>query len=147
MLEGNNLDDKKILMLMILNAYYAGYWNFSLDDNELERFIPELEVHFIKNEFNTTIFAKNPSTGEYDLYKDFMISTFSNDKWGYYNKEYNEVCIDIEMPKIQKLIEEIATYDREFIEIGSYIITTEINVFQEERERIKKLVLELNKTE
>jgi len=141
----NSLDDiHKILMLMILNAYYVGYWNFSLDDNELERIVPQLENHFTKNNFKTTIFTKNYINGKYNLYKDFMLSTFSNEEWGYYDEKYNEVCIDIEIPKIQNLIEEINLYDREFIEIGSYIITMEINVFQEERERIKRLVLKQN---
>lgn len=139
-MKNNNLDEiKNILLLMFLNAYCcAGEWCFSLEKKELEGYIPRLEKHFKENGFDTEIFVKDPETDDYNKYKELIVSIILAKKsdeeyYNYYREDYNEICFGMLLFDATSILEK-SIYDKKFIEIGSFIITGNFDVFNDEQE-------------
>ncbi len=139
--EFDDLEEEKnaIKMMLIYSYLTIGFWAFSLDDEELERYLERMKALFIKNGLSVNLFSKDEN-GKYTIYKNYLLSLVGDDdSLGYFNDEWNEVIIEKSVIELNKIFEANNKYNQAFIEWGSYYLSDLTEAFQNERNRVKKL--------
>lgn len=139
--------EKRAIIMMILNAYInTQFWSFSLDNNELERYMEKLKKLFIDEGLTTILFLKD-NNNEYSNYKNFLLELFNGElsSFGLYDERYNEVHVEKNLQELIEIFENNKDFNKDFIEIGSYYITDFFEVFESERIRTRQNLLQLKK--
>jgi len=135
-------EEKNVIKIMLIHSYLMiGFWSFSLDDEELERYMERMKALFIKNGMSVNLFLKDEN-GKYTTYKNYLLSLVEeDDAFGYFNEECNEIIIEQSVIELNKIYESNNKYIQDFIEWGSYYLSDLNEAFQNERDRVKEIML------
>lgn len=130
-----------ILRIMIANAYYYGTTTIiEFNEKSIYETTKKLNELFHKYGYKMQI--------TYEKYKELMLIIFGdtiyvdnrpyNENWfGLYDEEQHYLeMIHLSQEKAKEWIKLMENYNHDFIETGSYILTSDIEVFESERERL-----------
>lgn len=130
-----------ILRIMIANAYYYGTTTI-IDFNEKSIYENTKKLNELFYNYGYKIEITN------EKYKELMLIIFGDtiyvddrpydENWfGLYDEEQQYLeMIHLSQEKAEKWINLTKNYNQDFIETGSYILTSDIEVFKSERERL-----------
>lgn len=139
-----------IVRIMIANAYHYGTTTMlEFNENNINKIVPKLNELFSNYGYKTEMFLKDEQSLTYKNYKDLMLSIFGDtiynddkpydENWfGLYDDELE--CLDIvhlSHDDAEKWVSLANNYNQDFIEIGSYILTNDIEAFKSERDRLE----------
>lgn len=145
-----------IIRIMLANArYYGTTSTIEFNQKHINEIVPKLNDLFCKYGYKSEIFFKDEKNSTYKNYINLMLSIFGdviyedgrpyNEDWfGLYDEETESLdFIHLSYAKAEKWISLSSRYNQDFIEMGSYILTDDIEVFEADRERLEDHYLKL----
>lgn len=93
-MERKKVDIHQFLREIYYRLLWAGYEDISLRKEDLLDYVPQMEELVKASDFDLDdLFLKTPVSGNYDKYKDYLISTFVQDGVGYLNDNYDTITL------------------------------------------------------